>query len=787
MQSGQGADEVFAGYHWYPPMAAPDADSATYAAAFMDRDHARMAGVVSPEHLVAEPVSRAFVDAHFARPGAATPTDRALRLDTEVMLVEDPVKRVDSMTMAFGLEARVPFLDHELVELAAQCPPELKTGHGGKGVLKQAARRVIPSEVIDRPKGYFPVPGITHLRGPSLDLVTDALRAPEAKARGLYRQEEGRPVDRGRARGSRGADTAARQHPVAARSARAVAPGAGSVSGGGATVTMADNVVLECGWGRLVFGQTFSDVQTILDVLESEAPDRRDICMYARYPQVLVGLAPQDLFLDPSVTFRLDLSGGPDEQPYSCRVRTLSDSADAVEVNRIYSQNGMVTADVETLVDNGAGDVFVYLLALDEAGGVIGTVTGVDHRAAFGDEEAGTSLWCLAVDPQAGLPGVGRTLVRALADTFRERGRAWMDLSVLHDNTAAIALYEQLGFVREPVLVVKRKNPINEPLFTSPVQAEGLNPYAKIIADEARRRGISVRVLDGAWGEMEFSYAGRRVAMRESLSERTTAVAMSRCDDKRVSRRVFAEAGLHVPAAVESQGDEADRRFLSRHGEVVVKPARGEQGAGITVGVTDPGHLREAVEVARVHCPDVLIEQLCEGQDLRIVAIDHEVVAAAVRRPASVVGTGRHTVAQLIEKQSRRRASATGGESRIPVDDHTRDTVAKAGHSLDSVLAEGEVLQVRRTANLHTGGTIHDVTARLHPRLAEIAVAASHAIGIPVVGLDMLVPDVEAAEYVIIEANERPGLANHEPQPTAERFVDLLFPQTRRAWKESPR
>ena len=81
------------------------------------------------------------------------------------MLVDDPVKRVDNMTMAWGLEGRVPFLDHDLVELAAPCPPELKIAHGGKGVLKEAARRVIPSEVIDRPKGYFPVPALTHLEG----------------------------------------------------------------------------------------------------------------------------------------------------------------------------------------------------------------------------------------------------------------------------------------------------------------------------------------------------------------------------------------------------------------------------------------------------------------------------------------------------------------------------------------------------------------------------------------------------------------------------------------------
>jgi len=91
--------------------------------------------------------------------------------------------------MAFGLEARVPFLDHELVELAAQCPPELKLAHGGKGVLKQAARQVIPHEVIDRPKGYFPVPALTHLEGGFLDRVQDALRSQQARDRGLFRPE----------------------------------------------------------------------------------------------------------------------------------------------------------------------------------------------------------------------------------------------------------------------------------------------------------------------------------------------------------------------------------------------------------------------------------------------------------------------------------------------------------------------------------------------------------------------------------------------------------------------
>src|SRR5207247_1925379 len=127
-----------------------------------------------------DPVSRDFVAADFARSGASTALDRALRLDQQVMLVDDPVKRVDNMTMAHGLEARTPFLDHDLVELAAACPPELKLAHGGKGVLKEAARGRVPDVVVDRPKGYFPVPALVELQGAYLDLVRDALAAPAA-------------------------------------------------------------------------------------------------------------------------------------------------------------------------------------------------------------------------------------------------------------------------------------------------------------------------------------------------------------------------------------------------------------------------------------------------------------------------------------------------------------------------------------------------------------------------------------------------------------------------------
>ncbi|SCL54489.1 asparagine synthase (glutamine-hydrolysing) [Micromonospora citrea] len=191
VQSGQGADEILGGYHWYPPLAQVGRDEAldTYARAFFDRDAAGLARVLNPAWLADGDPAREFVAAHLGRAGAQTAVDAGLRIDTQVMLTDDPVKRVDNMTMAHGLEARVPFLDHEFVELAASCPPELKLAQGGKGVLKEIGRRVLPHEVIDRPKGYFPVPGLTHLEGKLLDRVRDALSAPEARRRDLFRAD----------------------------------------------------------------------------------------------------------------------------------------------------------------------------------------------------------------------------------------------------------------------------------------------------------------------------------------------------------------------------------------------------------------------------------------------------------------------------------------------------------------------------------------------------------------------------------------------------------------------
>ncbi|HSH30194.1 MAG TPA: N-acetylglutaminylglutamine amidotransferase, partial [Thiohalobacter sp.] len=188
VQSGQGADEVFAGYFWYPRMLEETGEPLErFRRHYFDRDHAEYREMVEPAYQGLD-YTGARIGRRLRQPGADEFIDQVLRLDVTTLIVDDPVKRVDNMTMAWGLEARVPFLDHQLVELAARMPPEYKLGDGGKQVLKRIARGRLPDAVIDRPKGYFPVPALKYVRGPFLGFMRDILDSQACRERGLYRR-----------------------------------------------------------------------------------------------------------------------------------------------------------------------------------------------------------------------------------------------------------------------------------------------------------------------------------------------------------------------------------------------------------------------------------------------------------------------------------------------------------------------------------------------------------------------------------------------------------------------
>ncbi|WP_454063817.1 N-acetylglutaminylglutamine synthetase [Candidatus Nitrospira salsa] len=541
-------------------------------------------------------------------------------------------------------------------------------------------------------------------------------------------------------------------------------------------------VVLDCGWGRLIFAHTFVEPEEVAATLLKERAGRRDIAFYLRDPHVVLALRPHKLFLDPSHTFRLWLADyqSLSNQKQGFVINPVRSQADVDSLNRIYAARNMVGVEYDFLMKHRRSRKIWYLVAKDQkTNEVIGVIMGVNHCAIFDDPEKGSSTWALAVDPQTHHPGVGEALIRQVAERMKARGCQYLDLSVMHDNHEAIALYRKLGFHRIPAFAVKTRNRINEKLFSGPSPDRRLNPYAVIIVNEARRRGIDVAVLDVEAGYFKLTFGGRSVTCRESLSELTSAIAMSRCADKTLTLRLLKDAGLSVPAQMMADGRKKNHEFLRQYQSIVVKPLMGEQGNGVSVDVSKKKEMDTAISHAGTFGDDVILEQYVKGEDLRIVLINYQVVAAAIRRPPRITGTGKHTVAQLIERQSQRRERLTGGESRIPLDRETKRCVKESGYRLADVLPKGKAMAVRKTANLHTGGTIHDVTEKIHPDLAAAAVIGAKALSIPVVGFDFIVPNISKPDYVIIEANERPGLANHEPQPTAQRFIDLLFPQTK--------
>ncbi len=189
VQSGQGADEVFAGYFWYPQMAAAEGTPIErFRPYYFDRSHDEYLQMVN-EKYAGEDYTSALIEEKLENIEADTFIDAVLALDVTTLIVDDPVKRVDNMTMAWGLEARVPFLDHELVELAASMPPEYKFAEGGKGVLKAISRELLPAAVIDRPKGYFPMPALKYVRGEFLAFMQEVLNSQKARERGLYQRD----------------------------------------------------------------------------------------------------------------------------------------------------------------------------------------------------------------------------------------------------------------------------------------------------------------------------------------------------------------------------------------------------------------------------------------------------------------------------------------------------------------------------------------------------------------------------------------------------------------------
>lgn len=226
------------------------------------------------------------------------------------------------------------------------------------------------------------------------------------------------------------------------------------------------NCFIDCGWGRLIFAHTYESNKKIIAELKKEEKGKRNIAIYVKEPQI-INMLSKDIFLDPSVTYRLQSFNyvPPKNVHRQFKIRYLSSLEDAKAINEIYREYNMIEVEPEVVLKNQRSKAIDYYVAEDLDGNIIGTIMGVNHSLMFNDSEKGASFWSLAVASKTKLRGVGRTLIRYVAERYFTQGCSYIDLSVMYDNKRAIALYRKLGFQKVPVFCMKHRNSYNEKIL----------------------------------------------------------------------------------------------------------------------------------------------------------------------------------------------------------------------------------------------------------------------------------------------------------------------------------
>jgi D-alanine-D-alanine ligase-like ATP-grasp enzyme len=316
-----------------------------------------------------------------------------------------------------------------------------------------------------------------------------------------------------------------------------------------------------------------------------------------------------------------------------------------------------------------------------------------------------------------------------------------------------------------------------------------MNVYARVVLDEFRKRGVETTVLDEGLGVFTARIQGREHLFHESLSPFTDAPSVVLSGNKYLSNRYLGEKGFIVPKAVEVGSFEDAHRLLEERGSIVLKPIVGEGGEGVIVDISNDLELKRSYTALERQFPRIYAEETVFGNDLRMLVIDYRTVAALQRVPAHVIGDGKQTVEELVRKREQR-LRKKDPKVTIPLDDETERVLIKQESGLQDVPAAGRKVTIRLTANFHTGGAIHDVTGKVSSDYMELAASIARAVQMPVLGVDLCVPEFDGSDYHIIEINERPNLAFHlhpdsgEPVDAPQHFVDFVLREARNGFEE---
>jgi len=301
--------------------------------------------------------------------------------------------------------------------------------------------------------------------------------------------------------------------------------------------------------------------------------------------------------------------------------------------------------------------------------------------------------------------------------------------------------------------------------------------YTRTITDEAKKRGIAVEVIDRETPIFLLKRGDRSVRCFNALTDQVGAVSFLLADDKHLANRFLSRYGFPVPRQLKYSGFEKAQEFLQKHKSVVVKPCRQWGGRGVAVAIKTVSELRQAILRARRFGEELIVEEYVEGVDNRLVFVDGNYVAAIRRTPAVVLGDGKKNIRRLIEQQNSRNRK-NDRSNIIPLDHETRRTLSVQGLSFNSVPKEGRSVQVRRTSNFHTGGTVEDITESVDAELVRQGRKIAQLFDMPVIGVDFLV-NAQAGRHWVIESSPDLAISPPEGRRVVIAFFDYLFPEKR--------
>jgi cyanophycin synthetase len=325
--------------------------------------------------------------------------------------------------------------------------------------------------------------------------------------------------------------------------------------------------------------------------------------------------------------------------------------------------------------------------------------------------------------------------------------------------------------------------------FIRMAQRRSLGPSTRALVQAAEQRGIPWMRLDES-SLVQLGHGRHQRRIRAAVTSETRWIAAEIASDKRLTRQILDDLGLPVPRqALVWDADEAVEEAERIGYPVVVKPLDANHGNGVAINLKTAEQVRDAWEKAREAGSGVIVEAFLQGNDYRILVVNGTVVAAAQRVPGHVVGDGKHTIAELVDLVNSDPRRGVGHEkvlTRLALDDQALRLISEAGHTLETVLPEGETFYLRSTGNLSTGGTAIDKTDAIHYDVRVMAERAVRAIGLDVAGVDYLSPDISRSFKDvgggIVEINAGPGFRAHlsptegQPRDVAGRVIEMLFP-----------